>query len=70
MNYKDDYNCMKQLTNMVCNAPFYKDDIQALIYDIVNLVQEIVPILVDERISNYQFDLTGFQKNIKNIFTS
>lgn len=69
MNYKDDRNCMTHLTNMASNAKYYKDDIETLIYDIVHLVETMVPILVDERISQYQFDLTGFQKNIKDMFT-
>lgn len=45
---ENDY--MKRLTLMVSDSQHYKDNIESLIYDMVQLIKEMIPPIVEEAI--------------------
>lgn len=45
---ENDY--MKRLTLMVSDSQYYKDNIESLIYDMVQLIKEMIPPIVEEAI--------------------
>ena len=60
MNYKgnDNNDFMRHIANMVSSAKYYKEDFETFVYDIIQLVMEMVPPLVEETMSNRQLDVT------------
>jgi hypothetical protein len=71
MNYNDNGNndYMRHIANMLSSGKFYKDDFESFIYDIIQLVREMVPSLVEEALRNRQFDISfdaaAFRKSIE-----
>ena len=71
MNYKGNGNndYMRHIVNMASNIKFYKEDLESFLYDIIQLVREMVPPLVEETMSNRQldvsFDVSSLRKSIE-----
>ena len=68
MNYINDYKSMDFLTTMFSNSKLYKENYEMFITDIIALIERLVPIMVDERISEYQFDISVIENGLKKMF--
>lgn len=61
MNFDSEFENNKSITQMQsgASADYYKDNFDLLITDIVRLIDERVPILVDKAIRNYDFTISA-----------